>query len=269
MACPSPCRDSDEIYISADGFAAAFPLFHGFFGRRGGVSRGIYDSLNCGIGSGDDLQAVLKNRQIVARSAGVRVKDFLTLYQEHGDVCLTIGEPWEIENRPRADAMVTDRPGLALGILTADCAPVLFHARTAQDRPLIGVAHAGWRGALKGVLDSTVKALTDLGAQDIKACIGPCIQKRSYEISEEFFETFLRADPENERFFREAPRAGHFLFDLPGYCALRLARAGVGTVAIMDDDTYTREQDFFSHRRATHRKEPDYGRQVAVIAIRA
>jgi YfiH family protein len=171
------------------------------------------------------------------------------------------------KERPQADAQVTDVPGLAISILTADCAPVLFYGRNDKG-PVIGAAHAGWKGALGGVLDSTVYEMEEYGvkAKDIKAAIGPCISKRSYEVGQDFAAPFLNEDPENERFFMNGG-AGKLMFDLPGYCAARLYNCGLTNVAITGIDTYANERDYFSFRRATHRKEPDYGRQISVIVI--
>lgn len=260
---------SKPFYYRSESFAPDdAPVFHGFFGRRGGHSKGIYDSLNCGAGSDDDLVAVKKNRALVAEAAGILPENLLTLHQIHSGECLTVREVWGLNDRPKADAMVTDVPGLGLGILTADCAPVLFYA--AGESPVIGAAHAGWGGALKGVLENTVKAMEGLGAarSNIKACIGPCIGKASYEVSEDFTKPFLDLNEEDERFFSAARREGHLMFDLAGYCAARLYRAGLSRITIKDIDTYFNEADFFSYRRATHRREKDYGRQVSVIAIK-
>lgn len=242
-------------------------IAHGFFGRQGGASGGIYNSLNCGIGSSDDPDHVRANREAVGKIVGVEADNIISLYQVHGPACLKVTAPFA--ERPKADAMVTDVPGLALSILTADCAPVLFYGRSAKG-PVVGAAHAGWKGALGGVLDSTVYALENYGVavKDIRAVIGPCISKRSYEVKADFADTFLQDDPENERFFMNAGREGYMLFDLPGYCASRLYNCGLNKVAITGIDTYSKEADYFSYRRTTHRKEADYGRQISVISIR-
>lgn len=239
---------------------------YGFFGRQGGVSTGVYTSLNCGLGSGDDPAAVEENRQRVAQAVGA--EDVLSLYQVHGADCARVDQAWDNTDRPEADAFVTDRVGIALGIVTADCAPVLFYADGASG-PVIGAAHAGWRGALGGVLGATVEAMRGYdGVADIRAVIGPCIAKASYEVSLEFVKPFLEVSDEYERFFSSAASADKLLFDLAGFCAARLAEAGVGHVSIMDLDTYARDADFFSYRRATHLGEPDYARQLSVITIR-
>jgi len=238
---------------------------HGFFGRQGGVSKGIYGSLNCGPGSQDEHQAVIENRKraTAALSPDARL---VTLYQMHSAEAVIVTEPWDIPNNPKADAMVTDRPGIALGILTADCAPILLADRGAQ---IIGAAHAGWSGALAGVTDSVLAAMERLGAkrQRIVTAIGPCIGQAAYEVGPEFEPRFRAADPENARFFAPSPRAGHFQFDLPAYVAHRLRLGGVEAPDILNVCTYANDKAFFSYRRATHRKEPDYGRQLSAIML--
>ncbi|MCW3837159.1 peptidoglycan editing factor PgeF [Sphingomonas canadensis] len=237
---------------------------HGFLGRRGGVSGGLHAGLNVGLGSEDDREAVAENRRR-AVAAVLPGADLVTLYQVHSADAVTVLAPFEERLRPRADALVTDRPGFALGILTADCAPVLFADR---DAGVIGAAHAGWKGAIAGVTDSTLAAMEQLGARRdrIVAAIGPCIARASYEVDEGFLARFAAADPENERFFA-AGRPGHHQFDLEAYVAHRLAAAGVRTVEAMGLDTYADPERFFSYRRATHRHEPDYGRQIALIGL--
>lgn len=244
---------------------------HGFFGARGGVSTGLYSSLNVGLGSGDDPDDVARNRALVAEAMGVEPNDLVTVYQVHGKTCVYLEVPYDQDQRPKADAMVTDKPGLALGILTADCAPVLFHGEKADGRVVIGAAHAGWRGALAGVLQETVRVMVQQGAvlESIKAAIGPCIQKKSYEVSADFYEEFVQQDPEHDRFFSAGSRAEHPHFDLPGYCAAMLAGVGVKHVYIDGADTYEAAQkgDSFSCRLATHQNAGDYGRQMSVIVI--
>lgn len=250
--------------------AACHPaVAYGFFGRRGGVSGGLYAALNCGVGSRDDPSHVAINRRAVARHLTGREGEVATLWQCHSadalilDAALTEGE------RPRADAIVTDKAGLVIGCLTADCGPVLFTARKANDAPVIAATHAGWGGALKGVLETTVAKMLRLGAQreTISACVGPCIQQASYEVSGDFMGPFVQRDAEAEHFFKAGRRADHLMFDLPGYIAFRLAQSGVRNVSLMGLDTYTNEADYYSYRRATHREEPDYGRQIAGIVI--
>ncbi|PTS77219.1 peptidoglycan editing factor PgeF [Sphingomonas sp. HMWF008] len=237
---------------------------HGFLGRTGGVSTGIHAGLNVGIGSDDDAAAVAENRRL-ASEAVLPGATLVTLYQIHSADCVTVRAPFDARLRPRADALVTDRPGLALGILTADCAPVLLADQAAG---VIGAAHAGWKGAIGGITDATILAMEALGAKRdrIAAAIGPCIARASYEVDDAFARRFEAHDPANERFFAEG-RAGHFQFDLEAYVAHRLASAGIGRVALLGLDTYTDEARFFSFRRATHRGEPGYGRQISVIGL--
>jgi hypothetical protein len=247
-------------------------ITHGFYGRRGGVSAGIYTSLNCGPGSSDDQNAVTENRRRVAADLGAPVDNLISLCQVHSPDCLVIiGPVGTGEERPKADAMATDVPGVALGVLTADCGPVLFEGVKPDGRPVIGAAHAGWGGAVKGVLESTLDRMIRLGAvpESIRAAVGPCIGPASYEVSAGFEAPFLAHDPESERFFKGARKEGHMMFDLPGYIAFRLANAGVGHITITGVDTYKEETDCFSYRRATHRGEGDYGRQVSAIVIKA
>jgi len=243
--------------------AAALPVPHGFFGRRGGVSEGAMASLNCGWGSGDDLALITENRRRAADTVlpGARIA---SPHQVHSAIVLEAGD-WTDDDRPRADALVTARPGLLLGILTADCAPVLFADRQAG---VVGAAHAGWRGALGGVTDATIEAMERLGArrERLAAAIGPTIAARSYEVDHAFPEPFLAADPAAERFFAEGP-AGKPHFDLPAYLLRRLAAAGLQRVEALGLDTYSAEDDFYSFRRATHRGEPSYGRQLSLIGL--
>jgi YfiH family protein len=259
-----------ELYYGDD-ILSDDAVRHGFFGRGGGVSRGIYSSLNCGIGSGDDPAAVRENRRRVAAAMGAAPENFVTLHQVHSALCVTVTKPWGMEQRPQADALVTDVPGLAIGVLTADCAPVLFRGRAADGRTVIGAAHAGWGGAVKGVLEATVAAMGAQGVApgDLRAAIGPCIGPDSYEVGEAFRAPFIAQDAANAEFFSPATRPGHEMFDLPAYAARRLRAAGVTHVACRGIDTFFNEEDYFSYRRSTHRTEPDYGRQVAVIAIKA
>lgn len=242
---------------------------HGFFGRRGGASSGLFSSLNCGPGSGDDLAAVAENRARAARALSRTPDDLLTLHQIHSDICLTVEGPWPDGQRPQADALVTDRPGLLLGVLTADCAPVLFFGRRGDGAPVAGAAHAGWAGALKGVLENTVEAMEALGAAPgrIQAAIGPCIGQESYEVKEEFSVPFIAQDPANSVFFVPGAAPGRLMFDLPAYCAYRLALLGVPLVSTAGIDTCAGEGDYFSFRRSTLRAEGGYGRQLSAITI--
>jgi len=243
--------------------AALAAVPHGFLGREGGVSAGLHGGLNVGLGSSDSREAVRENRRLAAGAVlpGARL---VTLHQVHSAEAVAVEAPFADEARPHADALVTDRPGLLLGILTADCAPVLLADAQAG---VVGAAHAGWKGALAGVTDATVAAMERLGARRarIAAAIGPCIARASYEVDDAFLARFVAADPGNERFFSGARRAGHHRFDLEAYVAARLAAAGLGRVEALGLDTYADERRFFSYRRATHRGEPDYGRQIALI----
>lgn len=243
---------------------------HGFFGRQGGVSEGIYDSLNCGPGSYDSPEAVQENRTRVAGHFGMNADHLISLWQVHSPDCLIIDGPVPSgDDRPKADAMVTDKAGWVLGTLTADCGSILFAGEKSDGSPVIGAAHAGWGGALRGVLESTVETMEKLGVEldTIRTTVGPCIGPKSYEVSIGFEAPFLERDPEDEHFFREAQKEGHLMFDLPGYIASRLAQAGVRQVTITGYDTFAEEEKFFSYRRTTHRGEPDYGRQISAIAI--
>jgi YfiH family protein len=242
---------------------------HGFFTRRGGVSEGLYTSLNCGPGSGDVAAHVAENRNRVMRALGFSPSPSMrlnTLAQVHSAEVVELREPLPEGRYPRADALVTASPGIAVGVLAADCVPVLL-ADTAGKA--VAAAHAGWKGALGGVIEATVASMGMLGAspEHIVACVGPAIQQQSYEVGEELRARFLEADAGNGAYFRDSERGGHFLFDLSEYVMRRLLAAGVSDVERMALDTYSEEQDFFSYRRATHRCESDYGRQVSVIAL--
>ena len=239
---------------------------HGFFTRQGGVSGGVYASLNCGFGSRDRADDVAENRARVARSLAVDRHALNTVHQVHSADVATVAAPWEPAAAPRADAMVSRTPGIAIGVLTADCAPILLADPAAG---VIGAAHAGWRGALDGIVEATVRAMCDLGAQveRIRAALGPCIAQASYEVGPEFRAAFLAADDSNDAFFIASDRPTHFRFDLPGYVAQRLARAGIDAVERLDVDTYAEAERCFSYRRATHAGEDDYGRLISAIAL--
>lgn len=245
-------------------------ISYGFFGRLGGVSEGKYSSLNCGTGSEDNQDHIAENRRRVVRHLTGAEGNVSTLWQCHSADCLTIDSHVPAgEERPHADALVTDRPGLVIGCLTADCGPVLFTGQKADGAPVIGAAHAGWGGALKGVLENTLEQMQAAGAklESIKACVGPCIMQASYEVSEDFMRPFAIKHEEAEHFFKAARKEGHLMFDLPGYIAMRLSLAGVRQVSLMGLDTYKDEANFFSFRRSTHRSEGDYGRQISAIVI--
>jgi polyphenol oxidase len=240
-------------------------LRHAFFTREGGVSGGIYGSLNGGVGSNDDPAHVEENRRRMAEQLGVSPERFLSVWQTHSpDVVVTTG-PWQGETRPLADAIVTRTQGLAIGATAADCGPVLFVDPGAR---VIGAAHAGWKGALTGILESTVDAMEKLGAErsGIVAAIGPLIRQHSYEVGGEFVERFIEADAENGRFFIPSARSGHSMFDLAGFIRMRLENSGVLVIDDTGIDTYSDER-FYSYRRSVHRKEPDYGRHVHSIAL--
>jgi YfiH family protein len=239
-------------------------IAHGFFGRRGGVSTGELASLNCGLGSGDDPALIAENRRRVA-DAVLPGAALTGVYQVHGNRCVIVDDKSDLTARPEADALATRTPGIVLGILTADCVPVLFADREAG---VIGAAHAGWKGALAGITDATLAAMESLGASrvNIAAAIGPCIGRASYEVDDAFVERFTADDPANERFF-VAGKPGHATFDIAAYVAARLAAAGVARIAIGGQDTYALQQDYFSYRRACHQGENSYGRQLSVIGL--
>ena len=240
----------------------SFP--HGFFTRRGGVSSGPYASLNCSLSGQDDRMAVLENRGRVA--AALNVTHLLGCTQVHGTEVAHAEMPWRPGEGPRADAMVTDRPGLALGIVTADCAPILFADPGAR---IAGAAHAGWRGAVAGVIEATLAAMIRLGARAdrIRAAVGPCIGPISYEVAADLRDAVLARATGDARFFTDADRPGHWRFDLPGYCAARLRAAGVADPVVTGVDTLTEEERFFSHRRRTLAGGGPIGHQISVIAV--
>lgn len=241
---------------------------HGFFTREGGHSDGLYASLNCGPGSSDDLDTVMRNRASVAKRMGIAPPNLISVYQIHSPVAVIVENSWERTDAPKADAMVTVEQGIALAISTADCVPVLFADPEAR---VIGAAHAGWKGAAGGVLEACVAAMEELGAdvERIHGTIGPCIHQDSYEVGSEFRDSIIALHDENDRFFILGERDGHFQFDLPGYVSSRLKGIGIGQIDDMAVDTYIDESRFFSFRRTTHRNEPDYGRQLSVIALEA
>lgn len=237
---------------------------HGFLGRRGGVSEGVCAGLNVGLGSLDDREAILENRRRAVAAVAPEAK-LLTLHQIHSPDAIYVTAPFADDGRPKADAMVADRPGLVLGILTADCAPVLLADREAG---VVAAAHAGWKGALAGVVEATVAEMERRGADRarIAAAVGPCIARRSYEVDEGFLRRFAEADPEHERFFGLG-REGHYQFDLEGFVLARLAASGLTRIEALGEDTYSQADRFFSYRRATHKGEADYGRQISLIAL--
>ena len=239
---------------------------HGFFSRAGGVSSGLYASLNCGLGSNDDRALVLENRARVARHLGSSGERLLTCHQIHSATAVFVERPWAADAQPKADALVTRTPGLVLGALAADCAPILLADHRAG---VIAAAHAGWKGALNGIAEATLDAMARAGARraSIVAVIGPCIGPAAYEVGPEFEDNFLAANPANARYFRRPTPAGRPHFDLPAYVAERLRAAGAGLVEQTDTCTYADEARFFSYRRTTHRGEGDYGRQISAIVL--
>jgi len=255
------------MMLTSPRLAAVPGLRHGFFTREGGVSGGIYASLNGGIGSRDAEAHVRENRARMAKALGVAPSHLLTAYQVHSPDAVVAEAPWDAAARPQADAIVTRIPGLAVGATTADCGPVLFADPKAR---VIGAAHAGWKGALTGVLEAAIAAMEGLGADraDMLAAIGPLIRQRSYEVGAEFVDRFKAADPGYERFFIPSSRADHAMFDLAGFIRSRLEAAGIRIIDDLGDDTYS-DHRFFSYRRSVHRQEPDYGRHVHAIALTA
>jgi YfiH family protein len=253
------------MFIQAPALSSQSNIHHAFFTREGGVSKGIYASLNGGVGSSDDPEKVQENRRRMAEALSVAPDALISVYQVHSPDAVVVEGPWATE-RPKADAMVTSVPGLALGVTTADCGPVLF--ADAQAR-VIGAAHAGWRGAVTGVLESTIAAMERLGAkrENIIAVLGPTISQKAYEVGPDFIERFSKEAPGHERFLKEAERHAHAMFDLPGFIGARLGAAGIGAFTDLGLCTYSDEERFFSYRRTTHRQEPDYGRLISAIAL--
>jgi YfiH family protein len=254
----------DKMMLQAPSLGSLDGVRHGFFTRLGGVSDGIYASLNCGPGSRDVDENVAQNRALVAELLEIKLDRLLTVYQKHGSDAVVADKPWKTP--PEADAIVTSKPGLAIGILTADCAPVLFCDAEAG---VIGAAHAGWRGALAGIVEATVKAMEKLGAKPerIVAVIGPAISQEAYEVGAEFMDQFIVQEPDGSTFFITDEGTGEPHFDLAGYVGERLARAGVGAVAELGLCTYCDETRLFSFRRSQHHGEDDYGRQISAIVL--
>ena len=239
---------------------------HGFLGRAGGLSTGIYAGLNVGLGSDDDSNAIMENRQR-AKAAVLPESKLVTLHQVHSADVATVKKPFVLDARPHMDAMVTDRPGLLLGILTADCVPVLFYDASAQ---IVGAAHAGWKGAIGGVTDNTIIAMEKRGASrdNISCAIGPCIAQESYEVDAGFQQRFVAEDPANASYFKSG-QSGHFQFDIESYVAGRLAKAGIAKIDKLGLDTYAHEDRYYSYRRSCHRGEAGYGRQISLIGLQA
>ena len=251
--------------LHAQNLSGLSHIRHGFFTREGGVSHGIYQGLNCGTGSADEPADIATNRARVSRSLDLAPQKLCTLYQIHSAVAVTHAEVPVPDKRTQADGQATALTRLGLGVLAADCAPVLFAARNAK---IVASAHAGWRGACSGIIEATVKEMEKLGAKrgDIVAAVGPCISPKAYEVGPDMRDMVLDYDIKGEIFFYPG-KADRLHFDLPGYVAERLARAGVGSVEVIKACTYADEARFFSWRRTTHRNEPDYGRQISVISL--
>ena len=266
MTKPVPGDPSSIPMIESDSLRELNGLRHGFFTRQGGTSQGIYASLNCGLGSEDEPETVQTNRSRAMIRLGAQPDRLLTPHQIHSNTALTITRHSNHDTLPPADALITDQPGLAIGILTADCAPVIC----ADDHvPVIGIAHAGWRGAFCGIIESTIKAMCRLGARAdrIHAAIGPCIGQKSYEVSAEFRLNFLTQDPKNHQWFVRIPSSGRWLFDLGGYVTKRLEQAGLAHIYCLSNDTFNEEKHFFSYRRCRQRNENDYGRTLSAVMI--
>ncbi|MGF1639477.1 MAG: peptidoglycan editing factor PgeF [Rhodospirillales bacterium] len=254
------------MMITADALTGCSGVSHGFFTRQGGVSEGAFASLNCGLGSGDDVDRVRANRARAMARIGMPRAALATARQVHSRAVAVVDAPWSADDRPQADGLVTRTRGVALGILTADCTPVLFADPAAR---VIGGAHAGWRGARAGILEATVAAMVDLGARvrDIVAAIGPCIRQDSYEVGAEFHAAFTADDPDSDRLFRPSARAGRYRFDLPGYVGSRLSGLSIRAVEDLPFDTFADEHRFFSYRRTSLNGGGDYGRALSVIAL--
>ncbi len=252
--------------LTSDALSELTGIAHGFFGRQGGVSEGVYTSLNCGYGSDDDPAKVRENRMRIARHFGTREDRLITVYQVHSADVVTVERPWARADAPHADAMATKARGVALGVLAADCAPVLFADEQAQ---VIGTAHAGWKGANSGVLEAAVRAMEALGAdrRRIRATIGPCIRQASYEVGPEFFARFADEAPSNRAYFVPSKRSGHWQFDLPAYVLDRLIAVGLGRIESLNMCTYEHADAYFSFRRTTHLGEADYGRNLSAIML--
>ena len=246
-----------------DGFEG---IRHGFFTREGGHSSGIYDSLNCGFGSDDETSQVAQNRHSVSTALGVAPDQLITPYQVHSACALIATNAWERENSPQADAIITNVPGLAVGVLTADCVPILVVDPVAK---VVGAAHAGWRGALGGIIEACIAKMEEAGASrdNIHACFGPCISAHSYEVGEEFKARFLDENTDYDRFFKTPDSTARPHFNLPAFVLHRLEQLDLKQVHSQAECTYQNESKFFSYRRSTHRNEPDYGRQISAIVI--
>jgi len=250
--------------IKSSAIAEIDGISHGFFTRQGGHSRGIFASLNTGLGADEDNETILKNRQIVADKLGA--EQLVTPYQYHSAVVLAVDEGWDWQSPPKADGLVTRQKGLAIAVNTADCTPVIFADVKGR---AVGIAHAGWKGTVGGVLEAVVAAMAELGVEagDIIAAIGPTISQENYEVGPEFVEQFIADNPDSARFFIPSKRDGHAMFDLPACVEARLQSCDLNQIEDLALCTYGDEEQFFSYRRATHRSEPDYGRQMSGVCL--
>jgi YfiH family protein len=256
----------EDMALRAPTLARLKRVRHAFFTRAGGVSQGVYASLNGGLGSNDDPASVTENRRRMTAALGVPEGALAMAYQVHSPSAVVTDRAWQRGERPRADAVVTNTPNLAVGVTVADCGPILL---ADDDAGVVAAVHAGWKGALDGVVEAAIREMERLGAQRarIVAALGPLIRRESYEVGPEFAERFRQADSYNRVYFSMSDRVGHYMFDLPRYIVERLLLARVGTIQDLGVDTYGDEERFFSYRRSVHRNEPDYGRLVAAIAL--
>lgn len=252
------------MYHTCPELSALTNITHRFFTKKSGVSDGIYASLNCGYGSGDDLAKVSENRARVMAESGGGI--LCTVHQTHSADAVIIDKPWKHKDAPKADALVTSKTNVILGILTADCLPVLF---ADGKNGVIAAAHSGWKGAISGVIENTIEKMQQIGARlsDIQATIGPAIAQKSYEVGAEFLARFIEHDAGNKQFFIKSPQENHYMFDLPGYARHRLIKAGISQINIIAQDTYFNDNEFFSYRRSCKRGEAAYGRQISVIKM--
>ena len=256
---------SDLLIVNAQNLDGLNGIKHGFFGRKGGTSSGIYSSLNCGFSSNDNPKNVKQNRQKICDFFGIELGNLLNPYQIHSNIAQYINEIFR-KDGPRVEAFVTDNKGIAIGILTADCAPILF---ADEKNGIIGAAHAGWQGAFNGVIENTIDLMVEKGAslENIKAAIGPCIGQESYEVSQEYYDRFIEQSKDNKRFFKNGIEPNKYQFSLKAYCASRLKKAGVIDIDVLKHDTCALENDFFSNRRRNKAGESDYGRNISVIML--
>ena len=255
---------ADNLRTNASHDDREYDIKHGFFGRKGGLSKGLYAGLNVGLGSDDDRDIIIQNRKL-ASNAILPDAPMHSVHQIHSNIAVIADAKSASDNRPQADALVSDQPNMALGILTADCVPILLSDSQAG---VIGAAHAGWKGAISGICERVINLMERLGAsRDTIACgIGPCISQKSYEVDNGFYKNFISDDPSNEHFFKSG-KADHYQFDIEAYVASRLAKAAIKNIYCLGQDTYSQEDEFYSYRRSYHRNEGGYGRQISIIAM--